>query len=277
MGGQINSQVENWSEELDMTLGRKRDKLWKNGHGDIDLQYEFLSHNGLERWSYLSPNSMKGSHCSKEKTMEPSSANLLPYWRSSSLANICPVSSCPKGRRISLSSTVEWFFPPDKLILPPRNAKVSFYENVSTLGQIPFTSNLQRTPQTHYLLLPLLSLFSSGSFLLDFKAAQNVLIFGFLFSGPFPSSWAEFTWLVFICSTEGPLFGLILSSSYTPHLHVWVQLSLCLWFCIIYQKHHIICPMICCNDWCRPSETHNLWTLWDSIQDAKKEIIWFLS
>lgn len=166
MGGQINSQVENWSEELDMTLGRKRDKLWKNGHGDIDLQYEFLSHNGLERWSYLSPNSMKGSHCSKEKTMEPSSANLLPYWRSSSLANICPVSSCPKGRRISLSSTVEWFFPPDKLILPPRNAKVSFYENVSTLGQIPFTSNLQRTPQTHYLLLPLLSLFSSGSFLL---------------------------------------------------------------------------------------------------------------
>ena len=79
VGGQINSQVENWSEDLDMTLGKKRDKLLKNGHGDIDLQHEFLSHNSLERWSYLSPNSMKGSHCSKEKTMEPSSANLLPY------------------------------------------------------------------------------------------------------------------------------------------------------------------------------------------------------
>ena len=179
--------MEDWSEDLDMTLGSKRDKLWKNGLRDIDLQHEFLSHNGLERRSYLSPISTEGSHCSKEKTVEPFSAN-LPYWQSSSLANSCPVSSCPKGRRISFSSTVEWLFSPDKLILPPRNAKVSFYENVSTLVQICFTSNLQRTSQTLYLLLPLQPLLSSSSSPLDFKAPQNVLIFGFLFSGPFPSS-----------------------------------------------------------------------------------------
>lgn len=133
-----------------------------------------------------------------------------------------------EGEFLSLPQMSDFFFSPDKFILPLRNAKVSFYENVSTLVQICFTSNLQRTSQTLYLLLPLQPLLSSGSFPLDFKAAQNVLIFGFLFSGPFPSSQAEITLLVFICSTEGPFFGLILSSSYTPHLRVWVQLSLCL-------------------------------------------------
>ena len=40
---------------------------------------------------------------------------------------------------------------------------------------------------------------------------------------------------------------------------------------------HVIYPMVCWDDWCMPRETHSFWTLWDSIQDGKKEITWFLS